>query len=284
MTTQQQQNPDMHAETESSIADLMPYIKAAQNRFPSKEALFAEVNKERDGRKKRLKALQYTSAFIFCALGIWAVNPTISSKTYTTNYAQHDSISLSDGSTVQLNANSTLTANYRLRSREIYLEKGEASFTVKHALRPFTVAINTSIVLDIGTVFNIAKWDQSFIATVMEGEVELQTGDNKTRLVTGQSVKVTQLEVGSPYRASMDEVTAWQTGKILFNKTSLKDAINSIQRYREAPIALDPRLENMLITGIYEISKIEQLLDSMDSMFPVKVTRLDQGEIKIQKK
>jgi transmembrane sensor len=283
MNTSKHPQRQQPSETESNISDLMPYIKAAKGKFPSKEELFAEVNRDRDNRKKVIKTVQYTAALVFCALGVWTVNPTISTDTYSTRYAENAQYTLPDGSSVHLNSNTTLVTKFRLRSREITLDKGEAAFTVKHELRPFMVAVNNSTVLDLGTVFNISKWQQSFVTTVLEGEVELQTGEQKNRLTAGQSIHVTDQEAGAPYLAEMEMVTAWHTGKILFNKTPLKDAIASIQRYREAPIQLDPRVEELLITGIYDISKVEQLLDSMDTMFPVRVTRANDGEINIQK-
>ena len=283
MNTSKQPQRQQPPETESNISDLMPYIKAAKGKFPSKEELFAEVNRDRDNRKKVIKTVQYTAALVFCALGVWTVNPAISTDTYSTRYAENAQYTLHDGSKVHLNSNTTLVTKLRLRSREIMLDKGEAAFTVKHELRPFMVAVNNSTVLDIGTVFNISKWQQSFVTTVLEGEVELQTGEQKNRLTAGQSIHVTDQAAGAPYLAEMEMVTAWYSGKILFNKTPLKDAIASIQRYRKAPIKLDPRVEELLITGIYDISKVEQLLDSMDTMFPVIVTRANDGEINIQK-
>jgi transmembrane sensor len=276
--------PHQSSEAEPQVSDLMPYIRAAKDQFPSKEELFAEINSDRDHRKKLTRTVQYTAVVVFFAASIWAVNPTISTDIYTTQYAENAQFSLPDGSRVHLNSNTSLISKWRLRSREMMLEKGEASFTVKHELRPFTVAVNASTVRDIGTVFNISTGDQSFTTTVLEGEVELQTGDQKTRLTSGQSIHVSLVEMGSPYPADLDMVTAWHHGKILFNKTPLKQAVANIQRYRQAAIELDQRLENLLITGIYDVSKVEQLLDSMESMFPVKVTRLDNGEIKIQKK
>lgn len=283
MNTSKQPQPHQPPDTESTISDLLPYIKAARDKFPSKEELFSEVNRDRDNRKKVLKTVQYTAALVFCALGVWTANPTISTDTYSTRYAENAEYTLADGSRVHLNSNTTLLTRFRLHSRELTLDKGEASFTVKHEWRPFTVAVDTSKVVDIGTVFNISKWEQSFVTTVLEGEVELHTGDQQTRLIASQSIVVSGGKAGIPYLAEMDAVTAWYSGKILFNKTPLKDAIASIQRYRKAPIQLDPRVENMLITGIYDVSKVEQLLDSMDTMFPVKVTRSHDGEINIKK-
>lgn len=284
MNSSKQPQPHQPSETESYLSDLMPYIRAGKDQFPSKEELFAEISSDREHRKKLARTLQYTAAVVFCAASIWAVNPTLSTDMYTTQYAENAQFSLPDGSRVHLNSNTSLISKWRLRSREMTLEKGEASFTVKHELRPFTVAVNASTVRDIGTEFNISTGDQSFTTTVLEGEVELHTGDQKTRLTSGQSIHVSLAEMGSPYPADLDMVTAWHHGKILFNKTPLKQAVANIQRYRQAAIELDPHLENLLITGIYDVSKVEQLLDSMESMFPVKVTRLDNGEIKIQKK
>lgn len=284
MNNHKKQNSQIMAEAESKVADLLPYMKAAKDQFPTKEALFAEIHQDRNSRQKLVKTTQCALTLVFCGLGIWAVNPTVSSDTYSTAYAVNEQFTLLDGSHIHLNSNSRLVAKYRLFSREMYLERGEVSFNVVHGLRPFVVAVNASKVRDIGTTFNIAKWNQHFITTVLAGEVELQTGDAKHRLTAGQSMQVSPGRVGLPYMANMEMVTAWQAGKILFNKTPLKDAVAHMQRYRKAPIHLDPGVENMRMTGIYDVTKIEPLLESMDAMFPVKITRLNGGEIKIQKK
>ncbi len=262
----------------------MTYLSAGKNHYPTKSELIAEANLLREKSAHRKNTLKGTVALACTLLAIWGINPEIGSESFSTNYSERLNITLKDGSAVLLNANSSLISSNRLRSREVLLVKGEASFTVKHEIRPFIVNVDRASILDIGTVFNITKWNNSFVTTVTKGEVEFRMGEAKQRLITGRSIQVTGDVASAPYQADLEMITAWQSGKIMFNGTPLKEVISQIQRYRKEPIILDEHIQNVRITGIYDINKIETLLDSLPSIFAIKVNRLADGEIRISKK
>jgi transmembrane sensor len=272
------------SKTSSTTDSEMVYLSAGKDRYPSKSELIAEANLLREKAANRKNLLKGTVALFSILLVIWGINPELASESFSTNYSERLNITLKDGSAVLLNANSSLISSQRLRSREILLVQGEALFTIKHEMRPFIVKVDRARILDIGTVFNIIKWNDSFVTTVTEGEIEIYTGETKQRLVTGSSIKVTGDVAGTPYAADLEMITAWQSGKIMFNGTALKEAVSQIQRYRKAPIRLEGDLQQIKITGIYDIKKIDTLIDSLPSIFPVKVNRLADGEISISKK
>jgi transmembrane sensor len=272
------------SKTSSTTDSEMVYLSAGKDRYPSKSELIAEANLLREKAANRKNLLKGTVALFSILLVIWGINPELASESFSTNYSERLNITLKDGSAVLLNANSSLISSQRLRSREILLVQGEALFTIKHEIRPFIVKVDRARILDIGTVFNIIKWNDSFVTTVTEGEIEIYTGETKQRLVTGSSIKVTGDVAGTPYAADLEMITAWQSGKIMFNGTALKEAVSQIQRYRKAPIRLEGDLQQIKITGIYDIKKIDTLIDSLPSIFPVKVNRLADGEISISKK
>jgi transmembrane sensor len=272
------------SKTSSTTDSEMVYLSAGKDRYPSKSELIAEANLLREKAANRKNLLKGTVALFSILLVIWGINPELASESFSTNYSERQNITLKDGSAVLLNANSSLISSQRLRSREILLVQGEALFTIKHEMRPFIVKVDRARILDIGTVFNIIKWNDSFVTTVTEGEIEIYTGETKQRLVTGSSIKVTGDVAGTPYAADLEMITAWQSGKIMFNGTALKEAVSQIQRYRKAPIRLEGDLQQIKITGIYDIKKIDTLIDSLPSIFPVKVNRLADGEISISKK
>lgn len=274
---------NLEQEIEPIDSGLMPYINAAKDQYPSKEELLAEVNQQRAKRQKQKTIIKSTLAVSLVALSIWTINPPLYSETYTTKFAQRMDVTLPDGSGINLNSNSQVVVKLRVRSRELLLTRGEASFNVKHGLRPFIVNVNDASVLDIGTMFNIQKWDDYFVTTVEGGVVEVRSGETQNILKTGESLKVTGRIAGVPYLADLDMVTAWQSGKIMFNGTTLKDAISQIQRYRKANIVLDSRADSLRLSGSYDINKIEPLLDSLPSMFPVVLSHNPNGEIQIRK-
>jgi len=276
--------PSEKPEPSSATHTEMTYLSAGKNHYPTKSELIAEANLLREKSAHRKNTLKGTVALACTLLAIWGINPEIGSESFSTNYSERLNITLKDGSAVLLNANSSLISSNRLRSREVLLVKGEASFTVKHEIRPFIVNVDRASILDIGTVFNITKWNNSFVTTVTKGEVEFRMGEAKQRLITGRSIQVTGDVASAPYQADLEMITAWQSGKIMFNGTPLKEVISQIQRYRKEPIILDEHIQNVRITGIYDINKIETLLDSLPSIFAIKVNRLADGEIRISKK
>lgn len=271
-------------ETSPANSDLLSYMRTAEAIYPTKEQLLAEVRQDREIWRQAKKSVKGTIVLSLCILAIWIVNPTLSEQSVSTRYAEQLDLNLLDGSQAKLNSNSRITVKNRLRSREILLAQGEASFSVMHEFRPFTVTVGQTTVKDIGTTFNISKWDTSYIATVQEGVVEICANGVVTKVIAGESVKVDDGVAGAPHQANLDRVTAWQSGKLMFNATPLSEVIAEIQRYRSAPIILDPSASGLLLTGIYDVSKVELLLDSMSSMFSVTVKRKNDGHILITKK
>jgi transmembrane sensor len=84
-----------------------------------------------------------TAIWIFNNHRFAAVGQTLPPMTrgdFSTAVGQQRSIRLADGTTMLLNTASDATVFYSMREREVYLARGEASFTVAHdAERPFLV-------------------------------------------------------------------------------------------------------------------------------------------------
>ena len=106
-------------------------------------------------------------------------NPT-SSKAATINqivvpFGRRHSITLSDGTRVQLNSGSRLIfpAGFSGKNREVYL-KGEGYFEVfKNPNQPFIVKTNVMDIKVLGTIFNISAYEdeQNAYAVLVEGKV-----------------------------------------------------------------------------------------------------------------
>lgn len=96
---------------------------------------------------------------------------------YQTGYGEREEFILDDGSTITLNANSTLrwTKNWReIQSREIILE-GEAFFEVENQNDvPFTVNTNDVAVEVLGTSFNVDSRKAKTEVYLEEGKVNLK--------------------------------------------------------------------------------------------------------------
>ena len=94
---------------------------------------------------------------------------------YQTRIGEQNSITLVDGSVIQLNTNSRLQVNYESNQRDVVLIAGEAHFDVaKDPSRPFVVKAGEGMVRAVGTAFSVRIQPQVLKVTVTEGKVALQ--------------------------------------------------------------------------------------------------------------
>src|SRR6185312_12852306 len=94
--------------------------------------------------------------------------------TFQTGIGEHASISLPDGTSVELNSNSRVQVDYSQPARVIRLERGEAFFRVFHdASRPLWVYAGGSWVRDVGTAFSVDLRPDDVRVTVSQGTVEV---------------------------------------------------------------------------------------------------------------
>ena len=89
---------------------------------------------------------------------------------YTTDIGEQRSITLDDGSTVDLNARSRIRVAFHEHQREIELLEGQALFkVVQQPARPFVVHAGNTDVRAVGTRFDVYRKNMGTVVTVVEG-------------------------------------------------------------------------------------------------------------------
>jgi transmembrane sensor len=92
--------------------------------------------------------------------------------TYNTDIGERRSITLADGSTVDLNARSQIRIEFSSGERHVELLDGQALFQVaKDKNRPFTVRSGDATVRAVGTEFDVYRKASGTTVTVLEGRV-----------------------------------------------------------------------------------------------------------------
>jgi transmembrane sensor len=251
--------------------------------FPSKELILKEAKayNKRQQVKRVVKALGTSLGLIFLAIGI--ADPVLQQQEISTAIGQQAMHTLSDGSQITLNTNAKLRVEMHLRSRKIYLTDGEALFNVKHAWQPFTVFVNRTTIRDIGTVFNVRNDAQGTWVSVLEGAVEVSARHEKQRLEQQQGLLSSNQGLESISTNKLSQINAWQQGKLLFDGTSLSEAITEIQRYRAAPIVIsDEKAKKLRISGAYDIAGIDSLISTLPDTLPVKVSHQKNGSVVVK--
>ncbi len=92
--------------------------------------------------------------------------------TYSTDIGERRSLTLTDGSTVELNARSSVRIEFSGAERRVELLTGQALFQVtKDKHRPFIVASDEATVRAVGTQFDVYRKTAGTTVTVLEGRV-----------------------------------------------------------------------------------------------------------------
>lgn len=177
-------------------------------------------------------------------LGRWAYGEFGGWNTYVAGPTEQRRIDLADGSRVYLNAQTRLSVRLGEAQRELRLSSGEALFDVaKDPRRPFRVRTADAMVEAVGTQFNVnARADGTRVA-VIEGRVRI-SGDSVSptagagaiaALEAGQAARISPIgAIERDHSVNVASVAAWSRPELVFDGTSLEQAVEQFNRYRPA--------------------------------------------------
>lgn len=188
--------------------------------------------------------------------------------TLHTNLGQKAKIDLSDGSTVYLNAGSTLVypKEFAPSSRQVFLE-GEAFFEIaKHSGKPFLVNTARTRTEVLGTKFNLCSFtdEQRTYLAVEEGKVRFTaSGSRDTALLVGNEAAVHEGQAIADYSRA-DKQGSWRDGYLVFDNHTLQEIVPVLERWYGVDIKLtDSTLASYRMRGRYHNSSVKQILDDL---------------------
>lgn len=160
---------------------------------------------------------------------------------YETEIGEVRSVALSDGSSVSIDAKSRIEIAYNATSRDVRILSGKALFHAAHnAQRPFRVIVDTVVITDIGTTFQVADDDPSGNVGVLvtQGAVRVDSPAGRIGLTTGQQAWFSKLATNSPRPkpvrmapADIDRTLAWRDGRLELDGETLDSAVADINRH-----------------------------------------------------
>jgi transmembrane sensor len=226
-------------------------------------------------RPRRRKAPLLLALLMVAAVSVWWADPAYRTEQLTTAVGQQMKVDLADGSHVALNTETRLELAWHLRSRRVTLQQGQALFDVEHKFyRPFTVDAGTTHVTVVGTMFDVWRKPQSVQVTVLRGRVQVRSDGAPLYLTANQQTQVVGQQLAQVTSVDAATETVWQDGKLIFDRTPLRDVLQEMQRYSENRIApVDETLGRMQVSGVFQIARAEAMLDLLPTILPVTVTR-----------
>ena len=180
-------------------------------------------------------------------------------NTMTTPKGGQYKLNLPDGTTVWLNASSSITypTAFPGNTRAVAIT-GEAYFEVaKNPLKPFTVRTYEDEITVKGTSFNVNSYDDEagIKTSLLEGLVQV----NGMLLTPGNAYMG-----GKVTRTDVDKDLAWKNGVFNFHQVKLKNAMRQIARWYDVEVKYEGNVDRIELGG--EIGRnltLQQVLNGL---------------------
>ena len=185
-------------------------------------------------------------------------------------------VSLPDGSRVELNTDSRIAIAYSDTRRDIVLTRGEALFEVaKDPARPFVVQAGEAQVRAVGTAFNIRMREKVVELTVTEGVVAVderaaaaprQVSEGKGAVIATGAVAEVNLAPEVLRRRLL-----WRDGVVEFEGDTLEQAATEFNRYNDRRLVVaDPQVASIRVGGRFGTHEVDRFLVALQAGFPVR--------------
>lgn len=186
-------------------------------------------------------------------------------------------ITLPDGSSVWLNANSTLKYPSRFDGNERVVElEGEAYFDVSHqaSLVPFLVKTDKQTVEVLGTEFNVSAYsdDPETQTTLVEGRVRVATtADHRPHILAPGQQAVTLGKDIETKEVDIEPYIAWKNGHFLFDNTPLSTIADQLAKWYDIQVVFKDPVQSERFYGMIDRGKnLSQVLKMLEKTQTVR--------------
>lgn len=250
------------------------------------QAMTIRVNPQRAHRFRLLRRLTAVAAMLLLVSGTmwWWRSVAVTESTHRTAKGTQQSVTLSDGTIMDLNTDSHVTVRMWSRGRQVTLHTGEVYFTVAHdTARPFEVVASNGHIHDIGTQFSVYRQAERVLVAVESGAIRVavpsqENGPSRAHVLNpGERAAYTtagewsQLDLIEPRR-----IAAWRQGTLRFERMPLIEVIREVERYWAGRILLaDPSLGAVSVSGVFSHHHLDEFFTALPTIVPVQVTHRD---------
>lgn len=228
---------------------------------------------------KKIKFWLSIAASLTFLLGFFLYQQNNAIQTFTTNKGGHLRFLLPDGSFVALNEETEVQFNSSnfANNRVVKLIKGEAYLVVTHnAMHPFKVFAGDAVVEDLGTVFSVARSDNSVKVFVSSGKVMLKSSENgSSKLILPQHTAEFQSDIKSLNEIPSQAGTLnWVQQSLSFNNANLSEIVSKLGTVYNVQITLaNNTLNSRKLTANLSYQTLDSALAIVSASLQLKVNK-----------
>ncbi|MBC3918475.1 FecR domain-containing protein [Undibacterium sp. CY18W] len=210
-----------------------------------------------------------------------------------TAVGEQASLTLPDGTQVELNSGTAVNIRFTSTERVLHLLNGEILVTTAHeplaasgATRPFIVQTAQGRLRALGTRFSVRDFgdgDSSRVA-VFDGAVEISPERMQVSpriLRADQQARFTR-ETVDDITAADEHAIAWTQGMIVAEDMPLSDFLAELSRHRPGRLACAPAIARLRVTGTYPLANTDRILTVLEVALPVEIRRITRYWVTVQ--
>jgi len=251
----------------------------------------AKIVRLRPGKARRAWALQPRQMALAAGVLVALIVPLLyfmgseqvpESTNYETAVAERKAIDLEDGSSLALNADSSISVTLTDDERQVALWSGDLYLDVAaEPDRPFTVSVGDHRVTVTGTSFDVRYRDDPARVTVHEGlvrvaiaiddpgsghEVELRSGQQLILAAGAVPIDLSEYE--------LSKTAGWRDGWLHFENSTLVEVVKELEPYLDKPIVLTSRkVAELKVGGSFNVDEVDSMLTALETLLPIQVIR-----------
>ena len=193
-------------------------------------------------------------------------------------------VTLSDGTKVMLNANSTLEYPVSFDDaevREVRL-KGEAHFEVtKNPHRPFVVKAGEMQTQVLGTIFDVKAYRKDAPkVTLMEGKVKVSNADTEVEMRPGQTatLQADKIVVSKASSSASD----WLEGDFDMDQVTLAEAMSDIGAWYNKTVVFQSQanMDKLIHFRFSRRASLQEIITALNEMGVARI-RMEKGKIMV---
>lgn len=233
--------------------------------------------KAQRGTTRRLGAASLVLALLFGG-AVWLERPNFwqdMTADHVTGRGERRMVTLSDGSTALLDADSAISEDFTESVRKIILARGGAFFDIVPSATPFVVEAAEGQVSVLGTRFDARVLSEGGIVTLERGKVSVAVSGPAARAILepGQQVRFDGGGLGAVEDVDLDDALAWRDGRFVFYRARFADVVREVERYRPGRIVIvGSALADERVTGSFPLADTDAALRSLQASVGFRMT------------
>jgi transmembrane sensor len=213
-------------------------------------------------------------------LGLWPSVEELSAD-YRTGKGERRKVAIAPDVSLELNTQTSVALRSASNETRIELISGEAWVDAKtSSSKPLVVLASNGRITASQANFDARCLDGIVTVACLAGGLTVEQGGKIAQLGPKQQITYSDSGIQPQVAVDVGQVSAWQTGLLVFRDRPLSSVVDEINRYRSGKLIItSTALSHRLVNGTFQIDKLDNFVDQVEQLFGASITRLPGGVV-----